>query len=117
MSVTLLNPVKSIAQNSGMMNITTTTSYSYTGVSFTIPANTPFMVYARHYYANADPTGIALSELSTSAANHYNVYASGTDVVTLAGVLPAQVTLYVHAKAATAGKQNRIDWGYCYLNA
>ena len=90
-------------------NFTASTTLSYTGVSYTIPANSFYAINFNAVFLNYAPQEILLSK-SASATSPYLVYAHNDagSIVSVSGATSENLTLYVWARYNTAS-QNRID--------
>ena len=86
-----------------------TTSYKYSGVSFTIPAGRYFCVTAHAYYSTVSPAAVGISNSSTAVASGSLQIESLADSlgtrarVAWNGYVSAQTTYYVWAKATGSG--------------
>jgi hypothetical protein len=94
-------------------------TWEYTGLSLTIPANSEVSLHFANIFANVPPTGIAITNGATNAPsttsdNQWKLYAYSDTAprVYVSGIMPAQTTLYVWAKASSTGSPNNIHvWG------
>lgn len=97
-----IKPVRTFSYKSNY-NSTTANAMRYTGVSFTIPANSFFVISARATHLGAKPLNIAINDSSTNA---YANVATGaySDVMctcSFASYTNTARTFYVWAKYAT----------------
>lgn len=90
-------------------NFTATTTLSYTGVSYTIPANTFYAIAFNAVFIANGPQEILLSK-SNSTTSPYLVLAhsNGGSMASIAGTTDESITVYVWARYSGTG-QNRID--------
>lgn len=89
---------------------------SYTGVSVTVPANKPFMIFVQQSYANTIPRGVALSERNDMWDGISTPYEGHASMTTLSGYHTVSKTYYVWAQAGAANSINAIRVGLAYLN-
>ena len=98
------------------VNFSTANTYTYTGLSFTIPANQAYIIIASLTWNTGQPTELILSDTSDVASiSRYNTYGrtdnSGDTGISLctvtAQIIPpnSDTTMYLYAKnASSSGK-------------
>lgn len=85
------------------------TTYKYTGVSFTVPADRYFVVTAHAYYSSVNAKAVAISSSSTGLTNGYLQMEGLADYTgtrarcTWSGYLSSQTTYYIWAQAVASG--------------
>lgn len=94
---------------SGGGTMSATTSYKYSGYSFTVPADRYFSVTAQAYYSAVSPSKVCISD-SSSAINSGHMQVEGTvdsqntrARITWTAYASAQTTYYVWAQGAASG--------------
>lgn len=99
-------------------NFTSSTSFSYTGSSFTIPANKGFIVKCTAIYMNARPDTVAIYSSNSSGSEYASATVGNNHAhCTYLGRSPsASITLYAYAKYSAAST-NRIEWTCLYIPA
>jgi len=94
---------------SGSTTKSATTSWAYSGVSFTVPASKYFVVTAHAYYSAVSPAAVGISDSSSAVNSGHmqiegNVDSQNTRArCTWSGYLSAQTTYYVWVKGASSG--------------
>lgn len=100
----------------GNTAITSSTTYSYTGVRIDIPANSIYSVMATAVYLDNSPSRCAITSSSTSGSTLpcSNNESGGHKTVCVNGYVSSAISLYVWAQYAGAGA-NRIDTDGYYI--
>lgn len=98
-----IKPVRTFSYKSNY-NSTTANAMRYTGVSFTIPANSYFVISARATYLGAKPLNIAINDSSTNANANMatGAYSDVMCTCSFASYTSNAITFYVWARYATA---------------
>ena len=95
-------------------NINLTNTFTYTGLSVTIPAGKAYGIRVSQQYNTIAPDGVALCLSSTSLQN-YNSQQTQYHMLSLTGYTVDQLTVYFWAKAIGSGKNN-VYLDYWYTN-
>ena len=109
-----LYTVKKISKE---QSITTTTTYSYTGVSITFPAKSYCTITIGNGWSDRKPRGIILSNGKDTILNTRAVVVLNEDAIiytTYSSYFDNETTYYVWAKHASAGLNDVIGYnGWC----
>ncbi len=98
------------------VHFTSSSTLAYTGVAIPIKANTPFILFVRAIYGNAEPQEVWITLSATDSATYdYNKIAGGNmGSTSLSGVFPTARSLYIWARYSTSS-DNPIQYNLIYL--
>jgi hypothetical protein len=86
--------------------IATSNTLSYTGISYTIPANKSFVVSAFIKYNSSEPKEVYLSTSDVGIQDYRKMAGGEKAACTYGGYTTAAITLYVWARYGSAGNNS-----------
>lgn len=114
MTATRINPQREIhVINEQGQSRSTSTSWSYTGVTFTIPANSIYGITARGMFNKSECTGCCMSTSSTDMVPYQRYgYDASSSSCSVSGFTATNITLYVWTKYAASGNNAAFARGW-----
>lgn len=113
--IALASPIQQPTIINEVLDFTSAADTTYTGLSFTIPANKCFVIRADASYLSKEPKEIYLCRSSTTISEKFRIMGGGEQgSCTVGGYTTAALTLYVWAKYSGVGNNSVSLYGFYF---